>query len=94
MRRFAAESAREEARMFCDELMAEEAIAPHDRGLIASPSTSSPPSAQLRTGRGDPYAVSSMIWKAAVTFGAARRDPDRQGLWVPAFAGTTKDFAG
>jgi len=35
-RRFATESAREEARMFCDELMAEEAIAP--RGLIASPS--------------------------------------------------------
>ena len=36
LRRFATESAREEARMFCDELMAEEAIAP--RGLIASPS--------------------------------------------------------
>jgi hypothetical protein len=33
LRRFATESAREEARMFCDELMAEEAIAPHD--LIA-----------------------------------------------------------
>ncbi len=31
LRRFAAESAREEARMFCDELMAEEAIAPHDQ---------------------------------------------------------------
>jgi hypothetical protein len=57
-------------------------------GLIASPSTSFPRE------RGDPYAVSSMIWKAAVTFGAARRDPDRQGLWVPAFAGTTKDFDG
>src|SRR5712672_1048330 len=39
LRRFATESAREEARMFCDELMAEEATAPH--GLIASPSTSS-----------------------------------------------------
>ena len=34
VRRFAAESAREEARMFCDELIAEEAIAPHD--LIAA----------------------------------------------------------
>src|SRR5712675_410451 len=34
LRRFATESAREEARMFCDELMAEEAIAPHD--LIAA----------------------------------------------------------
>ena len=33
-RRFATESAREEARMFCDELMAEEAIVPHD--LIAA----------------------------------------------------------
>jgi len=30
LRRFATESAREEARMFCDELMAEEATAPHD----------------------------------------------------------------
>jgi hypothetical protein len=38
LRRFATESALEEAPMFCDELMAEEAIAPHD--LIASPSTS------------------------------------------------------
>ena len=37
LRRLATESAREEARMFCDELMAEEATAPHD------------PSAQLRT---------------------------------------------
>ena len=34
LRRFATESAREEARMFCDELMAEEATAPHD--LIAA----------------------------------------------------------
>jgi uncharacterized protein (DUF2336 family) len=34
LRRFATESAREEARMFCDGLMAEEAIAPHD--LIAA----------------------------------------------------------
>ena len=40
LRRFATESAREEARMFCDELMEEEAVAPHD--LIASPSTSFP----------------------------------------------------
>jgi hypothetical protein len=31
---FATESAREEARMFCDELMEEEAVAPHD--LIAA----------------------------------------------------------
>jgi hypothetical protein len=38
LRRFATESARQEARMFRDELMAEEAIAPHD--LIALPSTS------------------------------------------------------
>src|SRR5436305_3993475 len=30
LRRFATESAREEARMFCDELLAEETIAPHD----------------------------------------------------------------
>ena len=40
LRRFANESAREEARMFCDELMADEAIAPlqlrADRGVIAS----------------------------------------------------------
>src|SRR3982075_409957 len=34
LRRFATETAREEARMFCDELMAEEATAPHD--LIAA----------------------------------------------------------
>ena len=34
LRRLATESAREEARMFCDELMAEETIAPHD--LIAA----------------------------------------------------------
>jgi hypothetical protein len=34
LRRFATESAREEARMFCDELMAEEATAPRD--LIAA----------------------------------------------------------
>ena len=31
LRRFATESVREEARMSCDELMAEEAIAPHDQ---------------------------------------------------------------
>ena len=34
LRRLATETAREEARMFCDELMAEEATAPHD--LIAA----------------------------------------------------------
>ncbi len=34
LRRLATESAGEEARMFCDELMAEEATAPHD--LIAA----------------------------------------------------------
>jgi uncharacterized protein (DUF2336 family) len=36
LRRFATESAREEARMFCDELMADEAIAPIEYGLIAA----------------------------------------------------------
>jgi uncharacterized protein (DUF2336 family) len=36
LRRFATESAREEARMFCDELMAEEAVAPIQQGLIAA----------------------------------------------------------
>jgi uncharacterized protein (DUF2336 family) len=36
LRRFAMESAREEARMFCDELMAEEAVAPIQHGLIAA----------------------------------------------------------
>ncbi|MGB9115449.1 DUF2336 domain-containing protein [Bradyrhizobium sp.] len=36
LRRFATESAREEARMFCDELMAEEAVAPIQHGLIAA----------------------------------------------------------
>jgi uncharacterized protein (DUF2336 family) len=36
LRRFATESAREEARMFCDELVAEEAIAPIQHGLIAA----------------------------------------------------------
>ncbi len=36
LRRFATELAREEARMFCDELMAEEAIAPIQHGLIAA----------------------------------------------------------
>ena len=35
-RRFATESAREEARLFCDELMAEEAIAPLGHDLIAA----------------------------------------------------------
>jgi uncharacterized protein (DUF2336 family) len=36
LRRFATESAREEARMFCDELMADETIAPIQHGLIAA----------------------------------------------------------
>src|SRR5258708_5716008 len=36
LRRFATESAREEARMFCDELVAEEAIAPVGHDLIAA----------------------------------------------------------
>jgi uncharacterized protein (DUF2336 family) len=36
LRRFATESAREEARMFCDELMADETIAPIEHGLIAA----------------------------------------------------------
>jgi uncharacterized protein (DUF2336 family) len=36
LRRFATESAREEARLFCDELMAEEAIAPVYHELIAA----------------------------------------------------------
>jgi hypothetical protein len=34
LRRFATESAREEARLFCDELLAEQPFAPHD--LIAA----------------------------------------------------------
>ena len=36
LRRFATELAREEARMFCDELVADEAIAPIEHGLIAA----------------------------------------------------------
>ncbi len=36
LRRFATESAREEARLFCDELMAEEAITPVHQDLIAA----------------------------------------------------------
>ena len=36
LRRFATESAREEARLFCDELIAEEAVAPAQYGLIAA----------------------------------------------------------
>src|SRR6202048_2206137 len=36
LRRFATESAREEARMFCDELMADEAVAPIQHQLIAA----------------------------------------------------------
>jgi uncharacterized protein (DUF2336 family) len=36
LRRFATESAREEARVFCDELIAEEAVAPVQQSLIAA----------------------------------------------------------
>jgi hypothetical protein len=36
LRRFATESAREEARLFCEELAAEQAIAPEPYGLIAA----------------------------------------------------------
>jgi hypothetical protein len=36
LRRFATESAREEARLFCDELAAEEAVAPLQHDLIAA----------------------------------------------------------
>ena len=36
LRRFATESAREEARMFCDELIAGEAVAPNQHELIAA----------------------------------------------------------
>jgi uncharacterized protein (DUF2336 family) len=36
LRRFATESAREEARMFCDELLADEAVAPIQHELIAA----------------------------------------------------------
>jgi hypothetical protein len=36
LRRFATESAREEARMFCDELVAEDAVAPPQFDLIAA----------------------------------------------------------
>ena len=36
LRRFATELAREEARLFCEELAAEEAIAPEPYGLIAA----------------------------------------------------------
>src|ERR1700687_381098 len=36
LRRFATESAREEARMFCEELIADEAVAPIQRQLIAA----------------------------------------------------------
>jgi hypothetical protein len=36
LRRFATESAREEARMFCDELLADEAVAPMQHELIAA----------------------------------------------------------
>jgi len=36
LRRFATESAREEARLFCDELVAEEAVAPPLHDLIAA----------------------------------------------------------
>jgi hypothetical protein len=36
LRRFATESAREEARLFCEELAAEQALAPAPYGLIAA----------------------------------------------------------
>jgi len=36
LRRFATESAREEARLFCDELMADDAVAPIQHELIAA----------------------------------------------------------
>ena len=36
LRRFATESAREEARMFCDELVADDTIAPIQHELIAA----------------------------------------------------------
>ena len=36
LRRFATESAREEARLFCDELAAEAAVAPVQHDLIAA----------------------------------------------------------
>jgi hypothetical protein len=36
LRRFATESAREEARMFCEELVADEAFVPPERDLIAA----------------------------------------------------------
>jgi Uncharacterised protein conserved in bacteria (DUF2336) len=36
LRRFATESAREEARMFCDDLIADEAVAPIQHELIAA----------------------------------------------------------
>jgi len=36
LRRFATESAREEARMFCDEVVAKQAIAVIQHGLIAA----------------------------------------------------------
>jgi hypothetical protein len=36
LRRFATESAREEARMFCDDLIAEETMAPFLHDLIAA----------------------------------------------------------
>jgi hypothetical protein len=39
----------------------------------------------LRTGRGDPYAADSRFG----TVVDALRHHQRQGLWVPAFAGTT-----
>jgi len=36
LRRFATESAREEARLFCEELAAEEAVAPMQYSLVAA----------------------------------------------------------
>jgi hypothetical protein len=49
-------------------------------------SMSSPPSAQLRTGRGDPYAAASRF--GTVADGFCSNGP--RWLWVPACAGTTR----
>ncbi len=41
---------------------------------------------------GDPDSVSLMMLAALVIFGGHHADHDRQGLWVPACAGTTQCF--
>jgi len=38
---------------------------------------------------GDPYAVSLVMQVARVIFGGHQANHNCQGLWVPAFAGTT-----